>query len=70
MTKTVCICIDLTKNAYASVIARYLKFSRSRYIYKCFSMIGNGLIETSELDSFLNDLCEELGDEVREYEYI
>jgi hypothetical protein len=29
-------------------------------------MIGNGLIETSELDSFLNDLCEELGDEVRD----
>ncbi|CAB3993570.1 calretinin-like [Paramuricea clavata] len=32
-------------------------------LFKKYDKDGNGLIETSELDSFLSDLCEELGDE-------
>lgn len=32
----------------------------------CFFIVGNGFIEAGELDSFLKDLCEELGAEVRQ----
>ena len=36
-------------------------------VFRClfFRRIGNGFIEAGELDSFLKDLCEELGPEVR-----
>ena len=43
------------------------------YLTRSLSIIGNGLIEAGELDSFLTDLCEELGAEVsyfRSYKYI